>query len=108
MKDSFIVRYSIELWLKSKGVGGPLGAFLTFVLSRAIGEMLDRGIIQIDLSLDALKMALQDKEWKEDAKKLWDKAISKAHTEEEKQAIRKAYLDALNDYVDFPNRRMSN
>ena len=107
MKDSFIVKFAIELWLKTKGIGGPLNAFLTFVLSRILGEMLDQGIIKLDLTLDSLSQALKDKRWRKDAKVLWDEATQGGLSEEDKQVIREKYLAVLGDFVVVNHRELS-
>ena len=107
MKASFVVKFAIELWLKTKGIGGPLNAFLTFVLCRILGAMLDQGIIKLDLTLDSLSQALKDKRWQKDARLLWDEATQGGLSEEEKQLIREKYLAVLGDFVIVNHRELS-
>lgn len=103
MKDSFVVQYSILLWLQAVGVSatGPIGLILIFFLSRVLGSMLDFGILQADIALDKLGQALRSDQWRKAALQAYQRASSKVYTEDEKNAIRKEYLDALTKYVSF-------
>lgn len=101
MKNSFVVQYGVHLWLASIGLTGPFGAFVAFFATRVLGDMLDRGIIKIDISIDKLKQALKEKDWKDAAEKAYGKAIAKVYTEKEKDEIRTEYLAALSKYVGF-------
>lgn len=65
--------------------------------------MLDKGIIQLDIQIDKLKEALKDPQWRDAAEKAYKKASAKVYTEEEKDAIRKQYLDALSKYATYGN-----
>lgn len=62
----------------------------------------------MDIAIDKLKQALQEKEWKAAAEKAYGKAIAKVYTEKEKDEIRTEYLAALSKYVGFggmPNNK---
>ncbi len=59
---------------------------------------LDYGILKIDLSIASLKVALEDRDFKEAARKAYDHAIARVYTEAEKIAIRKEYLDVIRDF----------
>ena len=65
--------------------------------------MLEKGVIVLDITIDKLKEAMKEKEWREAAEKAYAHASEKVFTEEEKDAIRKEYLKALSDYATFSN-----
>ncbi len=103
MKNSFAVQYSVNLLLAALGLSGPLGMLVGLVLRVFLGEMLDRGLITLDIQIDKLKEAIKDPQWREAALKAYEKASSKVHTEGEKDAIRKEYTDALAAYATYGN-----
>lgn len=85
------------------GVGGPIGAVLAFFITRVLGSMLDKGLILVDIGIDQLKQALQDKEWRAEALDHYEKAGARLYTEDEKNAIRNEYLEALKKYATYGN-----
>lgn len=104
MKNSFILRYAVHRWLLTLGAAtGPVGFIATWFLTTILGDIADKAIIKIDLTLDQLKEAMRDDRWKDEALKYYDEASAKVYTEEEKNAIRKKYMDALAGYASFGN-----
>ena len=101
MKNSFVVNYAVHLWIASLGVSGPFGALIAYVAKLILGEMLDRGLIVVDIQMDRLNEALKDSQWRDAAEKAYKKAVAKVYTEEEKDAIRKQYVAALVKYARF-------
>lgn len=99
MKDSFIVQYAVQLWIASLGLTGPFGAFVSLVATRILGDMLDRGLIELDIQIDKLKEALKEEKWREAALKAYNKARKQVYSDEEKEKIRKEYLKAIRDYA---------
>lgn len=104
MKDSPTLKLAVQLWLASIGVTGLPATFLTFVAALVVGSMLDKGIIVIDIQIDKIREAMKDKRWREQATKLYGKALAKVYTEKEKDEIRKAYMDALGEYASLADR----
>lgn len=104
MGNSFVVQYAVQLLLTSMGIpGGFLGFIVGKFSAWVLGELLDRGIIVMDITIDKLKEALKDPQWKAAAEKAYKLATAKVYTEEEKDAIRKQYLDALAKYATYGN-----
>lgn len=103
MRNSFIVQFGVGLWLTSIGVSGFLAGPLGWIASWVLGTMLDKGILLIDLSLSSLKVALEEDQYKDAAKKAYDHAQARVYTEEEKNAIRKEYLAALSRFASVGN-----
>jgi hypothetical protein len=103
LKNSFAVQYAVHLWLASASITGPFGAFVALIAAHFLGDLLDKGIINLDITIDKLKDALKDAQWREAALKAHDHATAKALTEEEKIAIRKEYKDALAKYATYGN-----
>ena len=103
MKNSFVVKFAVFMFLKLVKVWAPvLAPFITFFspiityfLERFLGALADNGILTLDLTLDARKIALEEKEFERDAKLIYDKAMARVYTEEEKRAIRAEYLRIL-------------
>lgn len=84
-------------------VSGPFGALISFIARRFLGSLLDKGIIVLDISLDKIDQAKKDPKWRDAAHKAYANAIRPNLTPEEKDAIRKEYLDALDKYATFGN-----
>lgn len=89
------------MWLAAIGLTGPFGAFLGFFAAMFLGDLLDKALIKLDIGIDKWKEAMKDPKWRDAAKKAYDKASARVYTEEEKDAIRKEYLDALGEYATF-------
>jgi hypothetical protein len=79
--------------------GGFLGLVGGYFISLILGELADRGIIQIDITLDALEQAKKDPKWRAAAVAVYAKASKGAKTEEEKIEIRAQYQKILADYA---------
>lgn len=103
MKNSFVVRFGVGLWLTSIGLTGFWAAPVAWIASMILGSLLDKAIIEIDLSIDSLKQAIKEPQWKDEAKKAYDHAMARVYTEKEKNAIRQEYLDALSHFATFGN-----
>lgn len=101
MRNSFIIKYGVGLWLASIGLTGPLGAFVAFIAAWILGDIADRGIIVLDLSIDSIRQALSESQWRDEAKKAYDHAVARVYTEAEKNAIRQEYLDALSKFASY-------
>lgn len=99
MKNSFIVEFAVSLWLKQMGIGGPLASLISFIAKRILGDLLDKGIIILDLSIDSISQAMKESEWREAAQKAYSKAQRRVLNEGEKHEIRREYLDALSRYA---------
>lgn len=101
MKNSFIVHLGVSLWLASVGLTGGWAAFVSPILCWILGDLLDKGIYVIDLTLDSIKVGMQEKEFKEAAEAAYNRASARVYTEAEKVAIRQQYLDALAAFAKF-------
>ncbi len=77
------------------GITGWLSGPIGWIASWILGSLLDKGIMQIDLSLTSLRIALEMDEYKELAKKAYDHATARVYTEAEKEKIREEYLAAI-------------
>lgn len=85
------------------GLSGFGAWIFGLVAANVLGVMLDRGIIVMDIGIDKLKEALKDPQWRAAAEKAYKKASARVYTEEEKNAIRKQYIDALSKYATYGN-----
>jgi hypothetical protein len=105
MKDSFILKVAIRLWLTYMKVPtGVLRSFLTWALSLVIGSMMDKGILKIDLTVDAIKFAISQKEFEKEARAVYVVATKKVYTDAEKEVIRQKYLEILRNFVPVNDR----
>ena len=100
MKNSPTLQLIVEIWLSYMGIRGLFAKIVSSTLTLILGSMIDKKVIlPIDIHQDARKQAMKDPVWRERANALWSKAMSKVYSEEEKDAIRKQYLEALGDYA---------
>lgn len=104
MKNSFVVKFGVGLWLTSMGITGFWAMPAGWILGIILGSFLDLGILEIDLSITSINVAIQDDTYKELAIKAYQQAIARVYTEEEKIAIRKQYQDALRDFASVGSR----
>ena len=104
MKNSPTLKLAVQLWLAASGVTGLPATILAFIAVAILGNMLDKGIILLDIQIDKIREAMKDPRWRDQATKLYGKALSRVYTEKEKDEIRKAYLDALGDYATIADR----
>lgn len=103
MRDSFLAQLGASLWLASFGITGVLSQFLSPLVAWVIGDMIDKGIYVIDLTLNAVKTGMQMEQFKELAEAAYQRASARVYTEEEKVEIRKQYLDVIRDFARFGN-----
>ncbi len=108
MKNSFVVRFGVSLWLASLGISGWLATPLSFIATWLLGSFLDQGILAIDLTIDSIRIALEKDEYRELAKAAYDHASARVYTEEEKVAIRQQYQDALRRFGSVGDDSVSN
>lgn len=99
MKDSFTIRYAVQLWLATMGVPTPVGYVVGLIAAHFLGDLVDKGLIKIDITIDKLREALKDPEWRDAALKAYNHAQAKVYTEAEKNEIRKEYHKALDRYT---------
>lgn len=102
-RDAFIVRLGSTLLLAKFGIAGPVGNFLGIFVRGFIGLMVETGIFQIDLLLDAYREGKKIPEFEKAATEAYEKATAKIYDEETKNAIRKEYLDILAKIVPVGN-----
>ncbi len=103
MKNSFVVKFGVGLWLTSMGVAGWWAIPIRWIAESIIGSALDLGILQIDLTIASIKVAIQDDKYKELAEKAYAHATARVYTEEEKVAIRRQYQEVLRDFGSIGN-----
>lgn len=111
MGDSFIVRLAVELGftalkLEFPPLAGFISAFqpiLGFFARKYLGFLTDKGITLIDLTEDSIEIGRQKSEYKDAIEKAYANAAAKKYTEEEKNAIRQQYLDAIRKFVRVGN-----
>ena len=101
MRDSFIVQLAVKLMIAQLGIGSLGAFFLAPIAAWILGVLLDRGIVKIDLTIDSIKEAMKEPEWRKFAKEAYEHSSSRVYTMEEKIAIRNEYLAALRKYATF-------
>lgn len=94
-KDGFLAHLGAALILSKFGIIGRFASTLDYFLRAGIGFLIETGIYNIDLTLDSIKEGLKREQFKKDAMTAYKKAMLKAYTEEEKDAIRKEYLKII-------------
>lgn len=90
--ETFITRLGVTLLLGKFGLAGPIADFLGYFLRSVVGFLLEAGIFQIDLTIDAYKEGTKLKEFEVAAYVAFRKATAKIHDEDTKNEIRLEYL----------------
>lgn len=91
-KELFMTRLGVTLLLGKFNLTGPLANFLGFFLRSVVGFLMEVGIFQIDLTIDAYREGRKLKEFESAAKEAFIKATEKIYDEETKNEIRMEYL----------------
>lgn len=63
--------------------------------------MVDKGILVIDITIDAVQVGLEESEFKDLAAQAYNHAVARVYTDEEKNQIRQEYLDTLRKFGTF-------
>lgn len=103
MKDSFAVQLAVRLLFAKLGWPALLVAIATPVLAFLLGALVDEGILKLDLTIDSIKRGMSIPEFKKAAIDAHKKATARIYSREEKDAIKKQYIDALNKFGAFGN-----
>lgn len=102
-KDLFMVRLGVTLLLNKFNIVGFIAGPVGYILRSVIGLLMEYGIFQIDLALDAYKEGQKLAEFKDAATQAYEKATKKLYTEAEKDAIRKEYLAIISKFGSVGN-----
>lgn len=94
-KDMFTVRLGVALTLGRFGIVGGLASFLGFFIRGFLGVIIEDGVFLIDLALDSYREGEKLEEFKKEAKAAYENATAKIYDEDEKEKIRKQYLDII-------------
>lgn len=90
------IRLGVRLILAKYGlVSGPIYSILNFIMTSAIGFLKEEASFRIDLALDSWKEGTKLKDFETEAREMYDKVYAKLYSEEEKNAIRKQYLELI-------------
>ena len=102
-RDSFLVRLGTNLLLAKFGIVGPAADFLGLFVRGFLGLLIETGIFQLDLLLDAYREGQKIPEFEKAATAAYHKATAKLYSEDQKRAIREEYLDILSEIVPVGN-----
>lgn len=94
-QDLFLTRLGVQLLLTQFGIGGIFAGAIGWVLKSVVGILLESGIYQLDLTLDAYREGKKLEEFKEAAEIAYKKATKKIYDETEKEQIRQEYLKII-------------
>ena len=94
-KDMFSVKLGVALLLAKFGIVGSLADFLSYFIRAILGALMEEGTFLIDIKIDAYKEGKKLKEFEQKAGELYAKAMAKKYTEDQKNAIRKEYLEII-------------
>lgn len=95
-----MLRLGVSLLLARFGVTGWLADFIGFFLRAFLGKAIEEGIFIIDITLDAIKLGMTQKDFEKEARAAYEKASAKVYTEIEKAQIRQEYLTILDRFAD--------
>lgn len=102
-RDTFMVRLGTNLLFAQFGIVGPAANLLGIFARGFLGLLMETGIFQIDLLLDAYREGQKIPEFEKEAKAAYEKATARVYSEEEKSEIRKQYLEILSKIVPVGN-----
>jgi hypothetical protein len=102
-RDTFMVRLGTTLLLGKFGIVGPVADLLGVFVRGFIGLLIETGVFQIDLLLDAYREGKKIPEFEKAATEAYAKATAKIYSEEQKNEIRKQYLEILSKIVPVGN-----
>jgi hypothetical protein len=94
-----MVRLGTKLLLGKFNLAGPLADFVGIFVRGFLGLLLETGIFQLDLLLDAYREGKKIPEFEKAATEAYEKATARVYSEEEKIEIRKQYLEILSKIV---------
>lgn len=102
-RDTFMVRLGTSLLLAKFGIVGPVADLVGIFVRGFLGLLIETGIFQIDLLLDAYREGKKIPEFEKAATEAYAKATAKIYDEEQKNEIRKQYLEILSKIVPVGN-----
>jgi hypothetical protein len=103
MKNLFVVDFGVTLWLGSWGITGCGAELLGLPLRWVLGNLIERGILVIDLTIVSIKVAMELDTYRPAAIKAYKRAKARLYTDEEKKEIRRLYLDVMRDFARVGN-----
>lgn len=90
------IRLGARLILAKFGlVSGPIFSVLNFIMTSILGFLKEEASFRIDLALDSWREGTKLKDFETEAKAEYDKVTAKIYSEEEKNVIRKQYLELI-------------
>ncbi len=96
-RDLFMVRLGVTVLLGKLNIVGGFARFLVSILSGVVGMLMEYGVFKIDISLDALKEGKKLKDFEKIAEREYKRATARVYNEQEKEAIRKRYLEIITE-----------
>lgn len=96
-RDMFAVNLGSNLLLAQLGIvpGTFVAKVLGFFVKGFLGFIMDSGVFLIDVTLDSLREGRKLKEFTVAATAAYEEATAKIYDENEKQRIRKKYLEII-------------
>lgn len=98
-----MVRLGTSLLFAQFGIAGPVANLLGIFVRGFLGLLMETGIFQLDLLLDAYREGKKIPEFEKAATEAYAKATAKIYDEEQKNEIRKQYLEILSKIVPVGN-----
>lgn len=98
-----MIRLGSALILGKFGIVGPVADFVGVFLRGILGLIMETGVFQLDLLLDSYREGAKIPEFEKAATEAYAKATAKIYDEEQKNAIRKQYLEILSKIVPVGN-----
>ena len=97
-RKSFFVELGVDVLLAKFGIYGRAAHALGFFVKGFMGLALEVGVFKIDITLDAIKEGKKLKNFDRLALEAYERTIKRVYTEEEKNEIRKIYLNIISDF----------
>lgn len=79
--------------------GGPIGLVLGFFLEKFLNQLLNAGIIKLDIVIEKARGFMSREDYKKFVRGAYEKASAKVYDEDTKKKIRQDYLIALRGFA---------
>lgn len=94
-RDMFTVRLAATLLVGGFGISGFGAALLVPLIAGTLGLLVEKGILKIDLLLDAYREGAKIPEFHKDATAAYEWATARVYDEAKKAEIRRKYLEII-------------
>lgn len=79
--------------------GGPVGFVFVFFLEKILSFAVSQGILKLDLGLVGIKMGMEEREFRSEIVKAYNKAMKRKYSRAEKDQIHAEFKSVMRKFV---------